>query len=134
MAEPLLARLAPWRLPLLVRAAGYGTAVAILLFLCLAPEHELPKVSVWDKAEHAYAWFVLAATGLALWPWRPGRIAGFAIALGGLVEVLQGVMDLGRDSDWRDWVADSIGVAAALLVWALVRRLAGPRLGWPKPV
>ncbi len=117
-------RLAPWRLPQHLRAVAYACAVAILLYLTLAPEHSLPHVHLWDKAEHATAWFVLAGVGLSFWPSRPARIAGFAIALGLLVEVLQGTMDLGRDADWRDWAADSVGVGVALLVWMLARRLA----------
>jgi VanZ family protein len=116
--------LRPDRLPPAVRGWAYGAAVAVLLYLCLAPTKALPKVTLWDKAEHAVAWFVLAALGLAFWPARPGRVAGFALALGAIVEVLQAIMPLGRDGDWRDWAADSVGVSAALLGWAVVRRLA----------
>lgn len=116
--------LLPHRLPRALRASAYAFAVAVLLYLCLAPARDLPPETLWDKAEHALAWFVLAAVGLAFWPWRPGRIAGFALALGALVEVLQAVMPFGRDGDWRDWVADSVGVAAALLAWAAIRGLA----------
>jgi len=122
MPESPLLRLAPWRWPQLLRFLAYGVAVAILLFLCLAPEHDLPKVKLWDKAEHATAWCVLAGVGLLLWPARPGRVAGFAVFLGALVEVLQGTMGLGRDMDWRDWVADTVGVAVALVAWAAARR------------
>jgi VanZ family protein len=115
----------PHRLPAPVRGWAYGLAVAVLLYLCLAPVKDLPPETLWDKAEHAIAWFVLTAIGLTFWPWRPGRVAGFALALGALVEVLQAAMPLGRDGDWRDWIADSVGVAAALLIWAVARRLAG---------
>jgi hypothetical protein len=38
------------------------------------------------------------------------------------VEILQGVMGFGRDSDWRDLVADAAGVALALALAWLVRR------------
>ena len=116
----------PWphRLPLWLRGSAYGVAVAVLLFLCLAPGKDLPTVNLWDKAEHATAWFVLAALGLAFWPFRPGRIAGFAVALGALVEILQGTPFFGRDADVRDLVADSVGVAGALLAWAVVSALA----------
>jgi VanZ family protein len=99
----------------------------VLLYLCLAPTEDLPKVTLWDKVEHASAWFVLTALGLAFWPGRPGRVAGFALALGALVEVLQALMPLGRDGDVRDWAADGVGVTAALLTWAAVRRLAAMR-------
>jgi VanZ family protein len=116
----------PHLLPARIKRAAYGVAVAVLLYLCLAPSQALPKEHLWDKAEHAIAWFVLAALGLALWPRRPGRVTFFALALGALVEVLQWAMPFGRDGDWRDWIADSVGVAAALLVWAAVLKLAPP--------
>jgi VanZ family protein len=110
------------RLPLPARLGLYGAATAVLLYLTLAPSQALPKVQVWDKAEHAIAWAVLTGVGLVLfrrWTWR---IAGFALAVGALVEVLQGLMPLGRDADWKDWAADLVGVAAAVAAAALVRR------------
>jgi VanZ family protein len=116
--------LRPDRLPPRLRAGAYGFAVAVLLYLTLAPVQDLPKERLWDKAEHAIAWFVLAGVGLAFWPRRPRRIAVFAVALGALVEVLQWAMPLGRDGDVRDLLADSVGVALALLAWAVARRVA----------
>jgi VanZ family protein len=120
----LKAALRPDRLPLPLRLGGYGVAVAVLLFLTLAPGDDLPKEQLWDKAEHAIAWFVLAAIGLAFWPARPGRIAAFCVGLGAMVEVLQWGMPFGRDGDVRDLLSDSIGVAVALVIWAIARRLA----------
>jgi hypothetical protein len=38
------------------------------------------------------------------------------------VEVLQGSLPFGRDMDWRDFVADALGVAASLAVYAVIRR------------
>ncbi len=111
----------PHQLPGWVRQLGYAIAVAVLLYLCLAPTKMLPKETLWDKAEHSIAWFVLSAVGLVFWPWRPGRIAGFALILGAVVEVLQATMPLGRDGDWRDWVADLVGVSTALAIWLIAR-------------
>jgi hypothetical protein len=113
--------MAPGRLPAL-RLAAYAVAVAVLLYMCLAPSKDLPSVNVWDKAEHAIAWAVLAGSGLVLFPRHPGRIAVFALAVGILVEVLQGSLPFGRDMDWRDFVADAVGVAASLAVYAVIRR------------
>jgi len=110
------------RLPAPARLALLGSAAAVLLWLCLAPSRDLPRVNLWDKAEHAGAWAVLAGLGVALFPRRPGRIAGFALALGAAVEVLQGLLPFGRDADWRDLVGDAAGIAFALLVAALARR------------
>ena len=111
------------RLPLALRLALYAIAVAVLAYLCLAPSKDLPSVNVWDKAEHALAWAVLAGSGLILFPRHPARVAGFALAFGVLVEILQGNLPFGRDMDWMDFVADGVGVAASLALYALVRQV-----------
>jgi VanZ family protein len=111
------------RLPLSVRLGLYGVAVAVLLYLCLAPSKALPSSNLSDKWEHAIAWAVLAGVGLVLFPDRPAAIVIFALGFGGLVEVLQAALPFGRDGDWKDWVADGVGVAAAVLAYAAIRRL-----------
>jgi VanZ family protein len=110
------------RLPLALRLTLYGFAVCVLLFLTLAPSHDLPTVNVWDKAEHAVAWLVLAGLGLLLFPRQWVRIALFSLAIGVLVELLQATPMIARDADIRDVLADSVGIAAALIVGRLVRR------------
>ena len=119
--------LQPHRQPLVLRLLAYGVAVAVLFYLTLAPSDQLPKENIWDKAQHAIAWLVLAAAGLLLWPSRPWRIAGFAMAVGVLVEVLQSVTPFGRQGDARDLLGDGVGVAIALAGWMAVRAV-GRRL------
>jgi VanZ family protein len=124
--------LCPFLWPVRLRAGLYAAAVGVLLYLCLAPARDLPGEPLWDKAEHAIAWAVLSGLGLLFWPARPGRIGGFAVAFGAMVEVLQATLPLGRDGDLRDLLADSVGVAAALIVWVLATWAAGlPRRGRP---
>lgn len=111
------------RLPRPIRIALYAVATGVVLYLCLAPTEAVPAEGlVWDKAEHALAWMVLTGAGLALSPRRPRAIMLFCLGLGAGVEVLQATMGFGRDGDWRDFVADSIGVAAAVPVWLGLRR------------
>lgn len=110
------------RLPLNVRLALYAFAVAVLLYLTLAPSRDLPQVNVWDKAEHAIAWLVLAGLGLLLFPRRPWTIALFSLGVGVAVELLQATPLIARDADVRDVLADSVGIAAALAVGRLARR------------
>ena len=111
------------RLPRPLRLALYALATAILLMMCLVPQEDLPSANMGDKIEHSIAWFVLTVTGLLLSHHRPRAIAAYAIGLGVAVEVLQATMGFGRHGDWRDLVADSLGVAAALALYALVQRL-----------
>jgi VanZ family protein len=100
------------------------TAVAILivsLTLMIGPFGRVEAASgVWDKGAH----FVVF--GLILWSFgvlfrRMPRLmaAALAIALGGAVEVVQGLV--GRDASWGDLLADILGVATALLLWAVWR-------------
>jgi VanZ family protein len=110
----------PWRLAL------YALATLVLAYMALAPERDVPGADlVWDKAEHASAWTVLALAGLVLSTRRRWAIGLFAIAFGGVIEVLQAVMPFGRDGNVADWIADVIGVAAAYVIW-----LGARRLGW----
>ncbi|HEV7384194.1 MAG TPA: hypothetical protein VGN89_04890 [Phenylobacterium sp.] len=119
--------LVPYRLPRPLRLALYALATAILLYLCLAPSRDLPKVNIWDKEEHAAAWMVLTLTGLFLSPWRPRAIATFAFGLGVFVELAQWAMGFGRDADWHDVAADCVGIVVAFVLYAPVMLLAHPR-------
>ena len=110
-------------LPRPLRLALYAVATAILLAMCLVPQEDLPSAPMGDKIEHSVAWFVLTITGLLLSHHRPRAIAAFAIGLGAAVEVLQATMESGRHGDWRDLLADSLGVLAALALYALIERL-----------
>ena len=106
--------------------AVFALACAILLYMTLAPGKDVPGVGlVWDKAEHATAWAVLTGAGLLLSTRRRWLIPLFAVLFGAAVEVAQAVMPLGRDGDWHDLLADTIGVATAWVVWRLM-----VRAGW----
>jgi VanZ family protein len=54
-------------------------------------------------------------------------VLAFAFGFGVLVEVLQSSLPFGRDGDARDLIADSVGILAALILWAALRRLAAAR-------
>lgn len=85
----------------------------------------LPSVSHADKIAHFGAYLVL---GLCLaWGQRTSRLSLLAVAVLG---ILYGASDEvhqlfvpGRDADWLDWVADSVGICAGvpLGAWLLDR-------------
>jgi len=103
--------------------ALYAAACCVLIYMTLAPGKDVPGVGItWDKAEHALAWAVLTGAGLLLSTRRRWAIGVFAFLFGAAIEVLQATMGWGRDGDWRDLVADSVGIAAAYLAWGLMRR------------
>ena len=109
------------RLPIALRLAAFGGAVAVLLWLSLAPVDALPPVSFWDKAEHALAYVVLTGLGLILFASRWRLVLGGVFLLGALIEVLQSVMGLGRQGDLIDLLADALGIAVAVGVAVLLR-------------
>ncbi len=105
-------------LPLRILAA---LTVAVLLVLLLGPSLEVEQqISGLDKVAH------FGAFGLLLWAFGvlfPSRsrvlLAICALLAGGGIELVQGM--IGRDASWFDFLADALGVALALLVWATWR-------------
>jgi VanZ family protein len=114
--------LAPPRLPLPVKTAVFALCFGVLAWLSLAPTNELPKVTLWDKAEHAIAYSVLTLVGAILFPDRNVRLVVGCMAFGILIEVLQATMGFGRDGDWRDAVANATGALVVVALIALGKR------------
>lgn len=89
--------------------------LVVIAIVCLMPMEELPKTGFSDKTEH-----LLAFGAVAFWfgsivmrydlPW----LALLLVAFGGLVEVGQEAMHLGRHGDWRDLAADTLGIVLGL--------------------
>lgn len=103
-----------------VRIGLFALALLVIAWLSLSPIDELPvSVSLWDKAQHAIAYFGLALIGAWAFPDRSGRLAVGLVAFGVGVEVLQASMALGRQGDAIDAVANTLGVAVGLaLAWS----------------
>ena len=81
-----------------------------------------------DKFEHVLAFAVLTTAALIGWPQsRRWRIVVLLLALGGLIEVVQAVPVLHRDSDWHDWVADTVAIIATALLISPIVSFAGRR-------
>lgn len=106
----------------------------VVIVSSLVPPHDLPRLHISDKLEH-----LIAYSGLALWfggllpPRRYMHLGLALLALGGGVEIAQGLMGLGRDADWHDFYADALGVALGLsLCMAGFRHWASWLEQWPK--
>lgn len=100
----------------------------------LVPSEDLPHWQLSDKFEH-----LIAYTGLAVWfggllrPRRYLQLALALLALGGGIEIAQGLMGLGREADWRDFLADALGVGFGLsLSLAGLQYWASWLEQWPK--
>jgi hypothetical protein len=95
-------------------AIGWGLIVATVTE-SLRPKVWLAEVVPSDKMLH-----FLGYCALAVWfggVTRRSRyvIAGVALVLlGGVLEIGQGLMNLGRQADWKDFFANSTGIAIGL--------------------
>jgi VanZ family protein len=88
---------------------------AMVLSLVPAQVMELPDWN--DKLEHSFGYFLLTFWFCSIYPRRNHWIVGMAMmGMGLLVEILQGVMQMGRHADVYDLLADAIGIVPALLV------------------
>jgi VanZ family protein len=101
----------------------FATAMAVLPH----PPHILGDL--WDKAQHMIAFAVVAACAALGYRGTPLiRIGEHLSFLGALIEVIQSIPRLHRDCDILDWVADTMSIAAVLIVMHFVRRAIDGRL------
>lgn len=123
-----------WESPL-VNVSIWAVALcttALTLWYSLGPA---PPGHGSDMELHAIAYFVNTLAILLAVVSRPGRRAGrfkarpmpvamALLALGGLVEIVQGAV-VGRDPQFADWVADAAGITLAVLVFAALQLAPG---------
>ena len=111
------------------------TAVLVVYWVALAVGTHLPRAPIipfqqGDKLMHAAAYAVLAMLAGVCWSaWR-GPLCRRELTLLVTVLAIYAALDeltqipVGRDGDWRDWLADVFGVTcgiAALLLLQLMR-------------
>lgn len=107
---------------------------ALICYLTLVPK-PLPDndIRFWehtDKLVHAIM-FAAMFTTLYIDIWRGRRLGALKLwllglsvaAFGGLIEVLQQAMHMGRGGDVYDFAADSCGIIAAIFLAPLVFRV-----------
>lgn len=120
----------PWK----YRAPAIGWGF-LIIYLSLAPADDLENplsFEISDKVVHFimyFTWVAFLYFGSARGYRKrltKGKLSLYwigAIAIGGVMELLQGAMALGRHADWEDAVANSIGATSALLLSIAVHRL-----------
>lgn len=108
-------------IPRPLRIVLFILGCAVVLWLSLAPGETLPTVNLWDKAKHAVAYFVLMLAGAYAFPERLWRGSAILFGIGIGIEGLQSVMDLGRQGEVLDAVANSVGIIAGLLLALAIR-------------
>ena len=105
----------------LLRIIG-AVVLLVLMALLLSPGGTIDAERlIWDKAAHFIAFgLILWSFGVLFRRMLRAWAALLAVALGAAVEVVQGY--IGRDANWGDLLADTLGVATALLIWVVWRR------------
>jgi VanZ family protein len=110
---------------LLVARPVFWLLLLAVITLSLLPSPYLPPqaFSLWDKAQHALGFAVLAFCGGLAYSARLGRLGIGLLLLGGAIELAQHASGW-RQGDWADLLADVIGLAAGLILALLVLCLA----------
>ncbi len=107
----------------LLRTA-FITALIIIMGLSLMPNAYDPILSVWDKAKHFAAFFLLMALFTKAWPNRPALLTKCFLLLlyGLLVECLQ-TLTPDRHFSLLDLLANATGIIAFASVIHLKTRI-----------
>ncbi len=111
--------------PRIVRPLFWLLTAFTLTMAFLPKPPATPLDQFGDKFEHMLAFAVLTGVALVGWPRsKRWRIVLLLSALGAMIEFVQAIPMLHRDSDWHDWAADTIAiVVAAVLVSPIVHLL-----------
>jgi hypothetical protein len=114
--------------------AAFAAALIFTLVMAWLPTPPAMPLGEEDKLWHVIAFVTLSVLASLAFPaarlWRIGERLSF---LGALIEIVQSIPALHRDCDIKDWVADTIAVAAALAIVAGMRRLRRRYAAAPAP-
>ncbi|HEU5067780.1 MAG TPA: hypothetical protein VFT61_06310 [Sphingomicrobium sp.] len=93
----------------------WAAALFAFVMACMPQGPQIPGISN-DKVQHIIAFVTLAILAIRAFVRTPLRyiLVGLS-AYGALIEIVQAIPALHRDSDWKDWAADSLAVAAVCL-------------------
>jgi hypothetical protein len=97
---------------------AFAAALVVSLVVLFAPAAGVPGAPPGvDKIVHGGLFLALTVTGR--WAGlRPAALGSALVVYAAVSEVLQGLDGIGRSASVADWIADVVGVAAGLLLWA----------------
>jgi VanZ family protein len=109
--------MSPQRRLTILRLAFWAALLFAFVLAIIPHPPELPGAPS-DKIQHISAFVALGAIGFFAYPRSSLLTLGARLSLfGALIEIVQAIPALGRDSDVLDWIADTI--AAALILGLL---------------
>ncbi len=100
---------------------GFFSLVTFFLLIELAPKPQ--KIPHLDKIQHAVIFTILTLS--AAMAWKPHRywLAAALILYGASTELFQGLFTVTRQASVYDWLADCVGIAIGLLIFALYKKI-----------
>lgn len=104
----------------------FAFCVSAIFAFVMAVLHRPPELPwhLTDKVQHVTAFVVMTVLALGAFPRaRPIHVILSLSAFGALIEIVQSLPEVGRDSDWLDWLADTAAILGAVGVTQLLRRL-----------
>lgn len=109
---------------MLQRSLQIAFWAAVLFTLVMATLPSPPQlIEQSDKAQHILAFAVMTGLAMAAYPSLSFVRIGIGLsAFGVAIELLQMIPALHRDSDVRDWLADTLAIVVVMIVLWLARR------------
>ena len=101
-----------------MKKSAFWLFIAVVTVLSLLPTNYLPPpvFSLWDKAQHALGFAVLAILGLLAYPQHARYLSILLLVYGGAIELAQAATGW-RYGEWLDLLADGIGLLAGTGLW-----------------
>jgi VanZ family protein len=108
--------MSPQRRLTILRLAFWAALLFAFVMAIIPRPPQLPGAPS-DKIQHISAFVVLGALGFFSYPRSRPLGLGIRLSLfGALIEIVQAIPALGRDSDVLDWIADTLAAASILLL------------------
>ena len=115
-------RLGDWRASRTAHAIFWAAAAFAFVMAALPHPPKVPGEPN-DKVQHIIAFATLALLGSFAYPRTELTRLLIRLSLfGALIEIVQAIPMLHRDSDLLDWLADTVAAAAVLLLVRWLRR------------
>jgi hypothetical protein len=108
---------------------AFWAAILFSFTMAIVPQPPQLPGAPSDKVQHISAFLVLGGLVFFAYPRARGIYLGVGLSLfGALIELVQAIPGLHRDSDPIDWIADTVAAAAILVLlrWLVSRSNKGP--------
>ena len=114
-------------MPLLLVRVLFWVSVIATAVVATMPQPIQVSWSFSDKLQHLLTFLLLTMLGFLAHREQRRSVALGLIGFGLLIELLQALPIVGRQADAYDWLADCLGIGAAVLILHLIGGASGSR-------